>query len=225
VLDEFVQLQRKYRGRVFSLLGNHEHSHVGGPHTRKFHKQPSETEHLEQTLGPEKTEVYRELFRTFPLCGVVGRGVVITHGAPRVLDATFAEVCSAAYSGHETKTIPQMFEVPILGELFWARRAGPLVVRRFVKRMQIGQQENHVVVYGHDPVRRGWAREGLEQLCFSTSFALKNTRKVYLELDLAREYLTVDDLKLGRDVRWLYPELAADRKAKRAEPSQPASPS
>ena len=47
-------------------------------------------------------------------------------------------------------------------------------------------------------------------MCFSTSFALKNSRKVYLELDLDRPYLTVEDLKLGRDLRWLYPELSAE---------------
>jgi hypothetical protein len=214
VIEEFVQLQKKHKGRVFSLIGNHEHSHVGGPHTRKFHKEPSETQYLERTLGPEKTEEFHELIRSLPIVGVVGRGVVITHGAPRVLEATFAEICATSYGGHEGKTIPQMLEVPILGELFWARAAGSLVVRRFLKRMELGGQPNHVVVYGHDPVRRGWAREGSEQLCFSTSFALKNARKVYLDLDLDHEYANVDELKLGRELRWLYPELSAARRKK-----------
>ncbi|MEZ0227712.1 MAG: metallophosphoesterase [Planctomycetota bacterium] len=214
VIDELVNLQRKYKGRVFSLIGNHEHSHIGGPHTRKFHKEPSETAYLERTIGPEKTEEFHALFRTFPLCAVVGKGVVVTHGAPRVLEASFAEICAVEYGGHDEKTIPQMLEVPILGELFWTRAAGSLVVRRFMKRMELGDQANHVVVYGHDPVRRGWAREGMEQLCFSTSFACKNARKVYLDLDLDREYRSVDDLKLGRDVRWLYPELSTARKKK-----------
>jgi hypothetical protein len=217
VVEELVALQKKYKGRVISLIGNHEHSHIGGPHTRKFHKEPSETEYFERTLGPERTKEVHALFRTFPLCGVIGKGVVVTHGAPRVLEATFAEISSAEYSGHEEKSIPQMLEVPILGELFWTRAAGSLVVRRFLKRMELGGQRNHIVVYGHDPVRRGWAREGAEQLCFSTSFALKNSRKVYLELDLEREYRSVDDLKLGRDVRWLYPELSTARKKAAAQ--------
>jgi hypothetical protein len=214
VVEELVTLMKKHKGRVFSLLGNHEHSHIGGPHTRKFHKEPSETEYLERTVGPAKAQEYHALFRSFPLCAVVGRGVVVTHGAPRVLDATFAEICAVEYGGHEEKSIPQMLEVPILGELFWTRAAGSLVVRRFLKRMEIADEPNHIVVYGHDPVRRGWAREGSEQMCFSTSFALKNSRKVYLELDLDRPYLTVEDLKLGRDLRWLYPELSAARKKK-----------
>jgi hypothetical protein len=214
LLEEFAELQRQHPDRVVALLGNHEHSHIGGPHTRKFHKDPSETQFFEGSLGPERTQDARTLFRSFPLCGVVGRGVVVTHGAPRVLDATFAEVCQTAYDGHSEKTIPQMLEVPILGELFWTRIAGSIVVRRFLKRMSLGGQPNRIVIYGHDPVRQGWAREGLEQLCFSTSFALKNARKVYVELDLDREYRTVEDLKLGRDIRWLYPELSLARKKK-----------
>jgi hypothetical protein len=214
LLQEFAELRSEHPERVVALIGNHEHSHIGGPHTRKFHKDPSETQFFEATLGPERTAEAHALFRSFPLCAVVGRGVVITHGAPRVLDATFAEVCAAEYGGHEAKTIPQMLEVPILGELFWTRIAGSIVVRRFLKRMEVDGQKNRIVIYGHDPVRQGWAREGFEQLCFSTSFALKNARKVYVELDLDREYRSVEDLKLGRDIRWLYPELSVARKKK-----------
>ncbi|MBI3722581.1 metallophosphoesterase [bacterium] len=214
LMQSFVEVQKKHRGRVICLMGNHEHSHVGGPHTRKFHKTPSETEYFERKIGPKRTSEYQGLFRSFPLVCVAGKGVVITHGAPRVLDATFAEICAAEYGGHETKTIPQMLEVPILGELFWARAAGSLCVRRFLRRVEIEGQKNHIAIYGHDPVRRGWAREGAEQLCFSTSFALRNARKVYIELDLERVYPTVDELKLGREIRWLYPELGDQRKKK-----------
>lgn len=215
LMTELVELTRKHPRRVFSLIGNHEHSHVGGPHTRKFHKDPTETQFFEHSVGKEKAEEYRALFRTFPLVALAGKGIVVTHGAPRVLEATFAQICTAEYGGHESKTIPQMLEVPILGELFWARAAGSIVVRRFLRRMELNGQPNRIVVYGHDPVRKGFAREGLEQLCFSTSFACKNSRKVYLELDLAREYRSVDELKVGVEIRWLYPELEGERKRRK----------
>jgi len=218
LVSELRELLRKQPKRVFSLIGNHEHSHVGGPHTRKFHKQPTETQFFESSVGADKTEEYKALFRTFPIVAVAGKGVVVTHGAPRVLEATFAQVCTVEYAGHERRTIPQMLEVPILGELFWTRAAGPLVVRRFLERMKIGAQTNHLVVYGHDPVREGFVREGDEQLCFSTSFACKNARKVYLDLDLAREYKTVHELEVGREIRPLYPELE-----KRGKKKKPAS--
>ncbi|MEZ6188098.1 MAG: metallophosphoesterase [Planctomycetota bacterium] len=209
LLEAFVALREEFPGRVFSLIGNHEHSHVGGPHVRKFYKKdPTETEFLEQSLGPERTEWAKDLFRSFPIAAVAGRGVVVTHGAPRVIEASFAEICSVEYAGHEEKTIRDMISEPILGELFWCRSAGSLVVRRFLKRMQIGDQPNYVVVFGHDPVRRGYLREGDEQLCFSTSFGLRNAKKVYLDLDLTREYRSVRHLRYGVDLLPLYPELA-----------------
>lgn len=212
LLDAFCALREEFPGRVFSLIGNHEHSHVGGPHTRKFHKKPTETEFLERTLGPEKTEAVKALFRSFPILALIGRGMVVTHGAPRVLVAGYDEIKNVEYGGHEDKTIREMIEVPILGELFWCRYAGPLAVRRFLRRVERDGQRNHVVVYGHDPVRKGYLREGAEQLCFSTSFGLRNEKKVYLDVDLSREYRSARALRYGVDILPLYPELARKRK-------------
>jgi hypothetical protein len=212
LVDSFIALRDEFPARVFSLIGNHEHSHIGGPYTRKFHKDPSETEFLEATVGPEKTKRYHELFHSFPLVCVMGRGIVATHGAPRVLAATYEDVCEVEYTGHEDTSIREMLAVPILGELFWARNSGPLAVRRFLHRMETSDQANHIVLYGHDPVRKGYLREGAEQLCFSTSFGLRNERKVYLDLDLTREYRSVRSLRYGADILPLYPELASKRR-------------
>ena len=60
VIKRFVALREEFPGRVFSLLGNHEHSHLGGPHTRKFHKVPSETEFFEQTVGAARADEIRQ---------------------------------------------------------------------------------------------------------------------------------------------------------------------
>lgn len=213
--EAFVALQRELPDRVFALIGNHEHSHVGGPHTRKFHKSPSETETFERRLGPRRVERFKAWVRGLPIAAMIGRGVVVTHGAPRVLDASFAEVCAVEYGGHEQRTIREMIAVPILGELFWCRASGTLAVRRFLERMERDEQRNWLVVFGHDPVRKGYLREGDEQLCFSTSFGLKNEKKVYLDLDLAREYRSVRELRYGLDILPLYPELAAGRRKAR----------
>jgi len=37
VVRLFREAQARYPGRVHCLLGNHEHAHVGGPRTAKFH--------------------------------------------------------------------------------------------------------------------------------------------------------------------------------------------
>jgi hypothetical protein len=219
LIDSFIDLKDEFPTRAFSLIGNHEHSHIGGPHTRKFHKDPSETEFLEQTIGPEKTEVFKALFRTFPIMALIGKGIVVTHGAPRVLLAGYEEIARVEYGGHEKLSIREMLEVPILGELFWCRYAGPLAIRRFLRRVERDGLPNRLVVYGHDPVRKGYLREGKEQLCFSTSFGLKNEKKVYLDLDLSREYRSVRSLRYGADILPLYPALAHRRLRFRRESS------
>lgn len=212
LVEAFEELRLEFPDRVDSLIGNHEHSHVGGPHTRKFHKKPSETEFFEASLGSaERVRWFKDLVLSFPIAAVIGRGVVVTHGAPRVLEASFAQIAAVEYTGHEHKSINEMLQTPILGELFWTRSSGPLCVRRFLQRMELEHQRNWVVVFGHDPVRRGYLREGDEQLCFSTSFGLRNSKKVYLDLDLTREYRSVRYMRYGVDVLPLYPDEATSR--------------
>ena len=46
----YAGLAAQYPGRVHALLGNHEHGHIGGPHTAKF--AADEVALLEQILGP-----------------------------------------------------------------------------------------------------------------------------------------------------------------------------
>src|SRR5690349_405440 len=36
LIDELEVLMQRHRGRVHALIGNHEHGHIGGPHTAKF---------------------------------------------------------------------------------------------------------------------------------------------------------------------------------------------
>jgi len=214
LLAAFFALGEEHPGRVFSLIGNHEHSHVGGPETRKFHKDPSETAYLERALGPAAARRTQLAFADFPIACVLGTGVVATHGAPRVLDPDFARIATVDYGGHETRSIRDMIQVPILGELFWCRNAGPLAVRRLLRCLELGGVRNRLVVYGHDPVRKGYLREGAEQLCFSTSFGLKDANKVYLDLDLARPYASARSLRYGQEILPLYPEAASRRRAR-----------
>lgn len=214
LLEAFFALREEHPGRVFSLIGNHEHSHVGGPETRKFHKDPSETAYLERALGLERAAEVNAAFGDFPIACVLGTGVVATHGAPRVLDPSFEAIASVEYTGHEAKSIREMIQVPILGELFWCRAAGPLVVRRLLRCLELNGVRNRVVVYGHDPVRKGYLREGAEQLCFSTSFGLKDGNKVYLDLDLTKPYASARSLRYGREILPLYPEQASRRRTR-----------
>lgn len=208
LVEAFIAMRTKYPGRIFALLGNHEHSHLGGPQTRKFHKIPSETEFFEQSAGKERMDVFRALFASLPILCVAGRGLAFTHGAPRVLSANIDEIARVDYFDVNVKKINEMFNVPILGELLWCRQAGPLVIRRFLKKIEVDGQRNGVVLYGHDPVSSGYVVRSPEQICFSTSFGLKNKNKIFMEVDLTREFRTAYDLRPGVEILHLYPEEA-----------------
>ena len=80
LVDAFIALGRDHPGHVHSLLGNHEHGHVGGPHTAKF--AVDEVALLEHILGAERTERLRSALRELPLVAVAPCGAVFTHGAP-----------------------------------------------------------------------------------------------------------------------------------------------
>jgi len=54
-----------------------------------------------------------------------------------------------------------------------------------------------VVVYGHEIVAEGFSRIGDEQLILSTSFGVREARKLYLRLDLGGRYRSVADLREG----------------------------
>ena len=49
VMIAYAGLAAQYPGRVHALLGNHEHGHIGGPHTAKF--AADEVALLEHILG------------------------------------------------------------------------------------------------------------------------------------------------------------------------------
>jgi len=50
VVQRVHALRQAHPGRVHLVLGNHDHSHVGGEHTSKFH--PDEAAHLESASPP-----------------------------------------------------------------------------------------------------------------------------------------------------------------------------
>jgi hypothetical protein len=85
LLAEWFALQDAHPGRVLSLLGNHEHAHVGGMKTSKFHH--DEAAFLEHNLGPARTAELRARLQSWPDVALFPRiGLVVTHGALRSLD-------------------------------------------------------------------------------------------------------------------------------------------
>jgi len=201
LVDEFVDLRERYPGYVHALLGNHEHGHIGGPHTAKF--AIDEVLLLEQILGKERSERLQRTLRTLPLTAIAPCGVVFTHGAPAAEIDSVADIEQADLSQDMWNSPIDIFEVPVIGPILWARSAPAESARAFVHALG-----GRISIYGHDVIPEGFECVGDEQMIVSTSFGVFDSNKVYLNLDLSASYQTVHDLKIGSEILPLYPDKA-----------------
>jgi len=201
LVDAYVSLAARNPGRVHALVGNHEHGHIGGPHTAKF--AADEVVLLENLLGPARTERLKGILAELPLAAVAPCGAIFTHGAPAAEIASIEEVEQADLTGFELGSPLEILDTPVIGPILWARSAHPEVAARFVRAMG-----GTISIYGHDVIPEGFERIGHEQLVVSTSFGVFDSNKVYLELDLAARYRSVQELRIGREIRPLYPDKA-----------------
>lgn len=197
LIDAFIEEQARSPGRVHCLLGNHDHSHIGGPITSKFHDDEGEV--LEHRLGSAGTQRLRALVATFPLVALAPCGAVMLHGAPSAELESPDELEALPLSGYRELGIENFLRVPILGSLLWSRYATAPQARRFLNAFGAT-----VALYGHDVVREGFVREGDDQLCFSTSFGLYDENKVFVSLDLAGHYPDVYALREGHEILPLF---------------------
>ena len=201
LVDAFVQLREKYPKRVHAILGNHEHAHIGGPHTAKF--APDEVLLLESIVGDEGARKLQRVFKGFPLVAVAPCGIVFTHGAPAADIRSRKEVEQANLDGSDWDSPLDIFQTPVIGPILWARSAPPDVARRFLRAMG-----GKIAIFGHDVIPEGYECIGDEQMIVSTSFGVADAWKVYLELDLSARYSTVHDLREGSEILPLYPDAA-----------------
>jgi hypothetical protein len=201
VVVQFAKLAEQFPGRVHCLLGNHEHAHIGGPSTAKFHD--DDVIALEKSIGPARTDFMKKLFRSFPLIAISPCGLVFTHGAPAAAAVTPEEVERSSYEGYEMATYEDLARDRVIGPLLWARSCEPSRAVAFLRA--VAGEYGNISAFGHDVVPSGYECNGDEQICFSTSFGLFHQDKVYLDLDLASQYRSVSDLRDGIEIRKLYP--------------------
>lgn len=204
VMMSFAELSARYPGRVHALIGNHEHGHVGGPHTAKF--AADEVALLEQILGPAATARMRSIIQTFALAAVTRCGAVFTHGAPAAQIDSITELEAADLSGAHYASPLDVLDTPVVGKILWARSATDAEARRFLRAMN-----GTISIYGHDVIPEGFEINGDTQMVVSTSFGVFDPNKVYVSLDLGAKYRVIHDLRVGHEVLPLYPDKAPVR--------------
>ncbi len=203
VVEEFVALRERYPGRIHALLGNHEHGHIGGPHTAKF--AADEVALFEYHLGPEQTARVCEIFNSFALAAIAPCGAVFTHGAPAAEIDSVTEVETVDVNSFECASPLDILHVPVLGPILWARSASEDAAKAFCEAMG-----GRFCIYGHDVIPSGFERIGTEQMVVSTSFGVFDSNKVYVKLDLSAHYAGVHELRVGHEILPLYPDKAED---------------
>jgi hypothetical protein len=201
LIDQFVELSERHPGRIHALLGNHEHGHIGGPHTAKF--AVDEVALLEHILGVDRSRRLQEILRTLPLVAVAPCGAVFTHGAPAATIESLADIEAASLDAYPIDSPIDIFEVPVIGPILWARSAAPETARAFLAALG-----GTISIYGHDVIPEGFERVGDEQIIVSTSFGVFDSNKCYMKLDLSARYKSVYDLRIGREILPLYPDKA-----------------
>jgi hypothetical protein len=202
VIDELAVMMKRYPGRVHALVGNHEHGHIGGPHTAKF--AADEVALLENLLGAERAKRMCEVLRDFALVAVAPCGAVFTHGAPAATIDSIRDIEEAHLEGFEVGSPIDILDTPVIGPILWARSAEPDVAAAFVEALG-----GTFCVYGHDVIPEGFEIIGDEQIVVSTSFGVFDANKVYVALDLAAKYKSVHDLRVGVEILPLYPDVTA----------------
>ncbi len=199
----YLKLKAMYPDRVRAILGNHEHSHIGGPRVAKF--TPDEAASFEDSLTTiERGELARDI-EEWPW--IVGSqcGVAFTHGSPPPTPFDQQRL------NQESPIVrnPQQWAQPgnaLLSELLWRRFSPPEDVKAFLNSLNsLCAVEQHVVTYGHEPSPEGYQVQHNALFNLSTSFAMRREKKVYLSLKLDSYYVSAYDIE--EQLIPLYPDI------------------
>jgi hypothetical protein len=214
VLLGVSELMMRHPRRVFTLLGNHEHAHIGGPRTSLFAR--DEAVALEQRLGVEASLWLAAFLKGLPLWALAPCGVLFSHAAPAAELNRLEDLEAIDYRRYlppgatpSKESLRSRGDKPtepaarLLGQLLWGSSLSPQKAQEVLLRAGA-----HVAVYGHAVVPGGYQTIGNEQLILSTSFGMDDARKRVLLLDLSTSYRAADALRPGIEILPLYPSLS-----------------
>lgn len=148
------------------------------------------------------TDEHHDFLLNLPTVVIAKKGFVAVHAGPAHSIRSLADLVSP-----NTKT---------LEELLWDRPDAVLGGRYSEKHTEnfLNALNASFLVVGHTPIpffpkeniRDGVARLGGKQLIFTTGYGGLRGQQTYIEIDLAKNYASVDELKLGVNIHRLYPQ-------------------
>ncbi|HEY0190444.1 MAG TPA: hypothetical protein VGC42_04930, partial [Kofleriaceae bacterium] len=167
LLDGLFALMAQFGDRVLSVCGNHEHAHIGGRRTSKFHR--DEAAFLESRLSPAQIAELQQRFASWPLViRIAACGVAVTHGAPT--PAGVADFERARYASGLASSGVMQSAMTRYG--FNAGEDLALLARLSEPGCELG-----LLVHGHDREEDGFCANGDAALLLCTSFGARRARK------------------------------------------------
>lgn len=208
ILTGLFALMDRYPDRVLSICGNHEHAHIGGRLTQKFHR--NEAAHLESQMAPDAVTELRRRFASWPVViRIAACGIALTHGAP--IPASVAEFERTRFRRDDGAANDVLHSA--MARYGFCRGED----RELLARLSEPGCELSVLVHGHDREEEGYFPTGEAALLLCTSFGARQARKTYLWLDRARRYDSLSALREGVELRRLWPEAEARAELTTAE--------
>lgn len=183
LIDAVFELRQQHPEHVHFVLGNHDHGHVGGPHTRKFHD--DEVLALEARLSPAQHARAQSLFGTALLALAAPCGLLLTHGSPGAALHDLAQLDALALDQ------PSELLRTLLTD--YGQR-GEVTARMLAQVSASSGLDLRVVVHGHDRDESGIFVEGGNQVC-PVIFGARRALERCLVVDLAARYDSAADLR------------------------------
>ena len=198
IVDGFLALQREHPGHVHFVLGNHDHGHVGGPHTSKFY--PDEVAQLEAQLTADQRGRLLRLFSDALLAVAAPCGVLLCHGSP---DQALRDL-------RQLDDLPLVLaeQTPeqrrLLQTLLCSYGQSDDVSRQMLASVSAALGHDlRIVIHGHDRDESGFFVEGEHQLC-PVIFGAPRAHKRWVRLDLSVRYANAHALRDGIEILRLH---------------------
>lgn len=203
LIDAVFELRERFPDHVHFVLGNHDHGHVGGPHTRKFHD--DEVLALEARLTPEQHRRALALFGDALLAIATPCGLLLTHGSPGDSLVDLAQLDTIALADE-----PDPRKREILHSLLTDYGQRGEVTARMLSSISRPELALHMVVHGHDRDESGLFVEGGNQVC-PVIFGAPVELERCLVVDLAARYRSPAELREGVEIVRVHARAPADR--------------
>lgn len=191
IIHRLLELRAAHPEHVHFVLGNHDHAHVGGPKTGKFHRDEAAT--LEATLDASAIAELRTLFDSALLAVAAPNGVLLAHGSPDDALVALDALDGTPFEMSEMTPVQARVVHTLLGSY---GQPAATTAKMLAQVSASSGLDLRVVVHGHDKSEDGFFYEGGNQVCPVLFGALRETKR-YVLLDLAARYERAEDIRDG----------------------------